>query len=150
MILISHRGNINGKFESYENEPNYIKKALDNGYDVEVDLWIKDREMFLGHDEPQYGIILSDFWLQQKNRIWWHCKNIEALEFCKDMGKYRIPNFFWHQEDDYTITSNGFIWVYPGKKLNKYSIAVMPELNNDNIKGCFGVCSDYIEKYKQI
>lgn len=150
MRLISHRGNINGKFESYENEPNYIKKALDNGYDVEVDLWVKDRKMFLGHDEPQYGIILSDFWLQQKNRIWWHCKNIEALEFCKDMGKYRISNFFWHQEDDYTITSNGFIWAYPGKKLNKYSIAVMPELNNDNIKGCFGVCSDYIEKYKQL
>ena len=28
MILISHRGNINGKFESYENEPNYIDKAI--------------------------------------------------------------------------------------------------------------------------
>jgi hypothetical protein len=27
-------------------------------------------------------------------------------------------HYFWHQEDDYTITSKGFIWVYPGKPLN--------------------------------
>jgi len=28
MVLISHRGNTNGKFESYENEPMYIDKAI--------------------------------------------------------------------------------------------------------------------------
>ena len=24
----------------------------------------------------------------------------------------------------------------------------MPELNNDNVSQCLGICSDYIEKYK--
>ena len=24
-------------------------------------------------------------------------------------------HYFWHQEDDYTITSKGIIWAYPGK-----------------------------------
>ena len=42
MILISHRGNINGKFKSWENEPTYIDKAISEGYDVEVDVWYKD------------------------------------------------------------------------------------------------------------
>ena len=50
MLLISHRGNINGKFESYENEPNYIDKALSLGYDVEVDVWFVDDNFYLGHD----------------------------------------------------------------------------------------------------
>jgi len=56
MILISHRGNINGKFESYENEPTYIDLALSKGYDVEIDVWYVDGLLYLGHDKPQYGI----------------------------------------------------------------------------------------------
>jgi len=42
MILISHRGNINGRFESWENEPTYIDKAIAEGYDVEIDIWHKE------------------------------------------------------------------------------------------------------------
>ena len=38
MILISHRGNINGPNPEMENNPEYIQKALDLGYDVEVDV----------------------------------------------------------------------------------------------------------------
>jgi hypothetical protein len=34
MILIAHRGNVNGRFESYENEPNYIDLAIKKGYDA--------------------------------------------------------------------------------------------------------------------
>lgn len=149
MKLISHRGNINGPNKQYENNPDYVKIALLSGYDVEVDIWVIDGKLYLGHDEPQYEIHLSEFWVQSKNRIWWHCKNIEALEYCKNMGNSRMSNFFWHQEDDYTLTSNGYIWTYPGKQLTKYSIAVMPELHNDDVSKSFGVCSDYIEKYLQ-
>ena len=38
MKLISHRGNINGKIEKFENNPNYIDTAIEQGYDVEIDL----------------------------------------------------------------------------------------------------------------
>jgi hypothetical protein len=56
-------------------------------------------------------------------------------------------HYFWHQEDDYTITSKGFIWTYPGKKLFLKSICVLPEkFNYEKIK-CTGICSDFIEKY---
>jgi hypothetical protein len=144
MRLISHRGNINGKFESYENEPNYIDLAIKKGYDVEVDIWYVDSILYLGHDKPQYGI---DFrWIRDRvTRLWVHCKNVEAILYFKECG-YSV-NYFWHQEDTVTLTSHQYIWAYPGKQPIKGSIAVMPEINNDNLSECIGICSDYIEKY---
>ena len=145
MILISHRGNINGRFESYENEPNYIELALSKGYDVEIDVWYIDNVIYLGHDNPQYVV---DFrWIRDRlNRLWVHCKNVDAVVYFKDCG-YDI-NYFWHQEDILTLTSKNYIWVYPGKQPIKNSISVMPEINNDNITNCLGICSDLIENYK--
>ena len=46
MILISHRGNLSGINKESENNPNYIKKAMDSGFDVEVDIWFKKGEFF--------------------------------------------------------------------------------------------------------
>ena len=40
MRLISHRGNVDGKYPQYENLPEYVDKAIDLGYDCEVDLWV--------------------------------------------------------------------------------------------------------------
>jgi hypothetical protein len=145
MILISHRGNTNGKFESYENEPMYIDKAISEGYDVEIDVWYKDNIWWLGHDKPQYGINYS--WLKErKTKLWIHCKNIEAMEWFNSFDGF---NYFWHQEDVMTLTSNGWMWVYPGKQPIKGSIAVMPEIYNDDVNECEGICSDYIKKYKK-
>jgi hypothetical protein len=145
MILISHRGNTNGKFESYENEPNYIDLALSKGYDVEIDIWYVDGLLYLGHDKPQYGI---DFrWIRDRfNRLWVHCKNVESVVYFKECG-YDV-NYFWHQEDTLTLTSQNHIWVYPGKQPINKSIAVMPEIHNEDTSNCIGICSDYIENYK--
>lgn len=145
MILISHRGNTVGKFESYENEPNYIDKAILEGYNVEIDLWMNDGVLYLGHDAIQYEINYE--WLKdRKNKLWIHCKNIEALEWCDEKIEF---HYFWHQEDTVTLTSQGTIWAYPGKQPIKNSIAVMPEIYGDNIIQCLGICSDYIQKYKK-
>lgn len=143
MILISHRGNIDGSDPSKENHPDYIKKALNKGYDVEIDLWYTNNELMLGHDEPQYKI---DFhWLtKRKKNLWVHCKNIECLQFLHD----KDINFFWHEKDTVTITSKGYIWAYPGKQPIKKSIAVMPEIEGDDISLCDGICSDIITKWK--
>jgi hypothetical protein len=145
MILISHRGNINGRLESWENEPTYIDLAIKKGYDVEIDVWYKDNLFWLGHDEPQYSI---DFrWLCDRiDKLWVHCKNIDSMICLKESG-YPI-NYFWHQEDDLTLTSLSYIWVYPGKQPIKNSVAVIPELYNDDTSKCIGICSDYIERFK--
>lgn len=147
-ILISHRGNINGRGnDSWENHPDYINTALSEGYNVEIDVWIVNDKIYLGHDNPQYEI---DFrWLRDRiTRLWIHCKNIEAMIFFKDCG-YKI-NYFWHQNDDYTLTSKHYIWTYPNKPILENCIAVLPELYPDwDISNAIGICSDYISKYKQ-
>ena len=145
MVLISHRGNINGKFESYENEPNYIDLAINQGYDVEVDVWYIDGLIYLGHDKPQYGV---DFrWIHDRvNKLWIHCKNVESVVYFKECS-YDV-NYFFHQEDTLTLTSKNDIWAYPGKQPIKNSIAVMPEIHNEDVSQCLGVCSDYIQNYK--
>ena len=146
MILISHRGNINGRIEEIENKPSYIDDAIKLGYDVEIDIWLNDGALYLGHDCIQYEISL--LWLIDRiDKLWVHCKNIDAIEFFNKIeNKF---NYFWHQEDTLTLTSKGYIWVYPGKQPINHSIAVMPELFNDKLTSCIGVCSDYIQNYKK-
>jgi hypothetical protein len=141
MILISHRGNTNGRTESWENEPTYIDLAISKGYDVEVDVWYVDNILYLGHDKPQYGI---DFrWFRDRiTKLWVHCKNIESLIFFRNL-QYEF-NYFWHETDTVTLTSLNFVWAYPGKQPIEKSIAVMPEINNDDLTVCIGVCSDNI------
>jgi hypothetical protein len=144
MKLISHRGNINGKIENMENEPTYIDLAIQKGYEVEVDVWYKDGNLFLGHDKPEHLIDIG--WLLNRiGKLWVHCKNIEAVTFFKEC-EYEF-HYFWHQEDDITLTSFKYIWAYPGKQPIKNSIAVMPELNGDDTSKCVGICSDYIINY---
>lgn len=154
MILISHRGNINGPNIKLENQKSYIDNALDLGFDVEIDVWY-DNGWFLGHDKPDTKITVN--WMKNRySNLWVHCKNLEAIKklSCRQHKWGNAPiTFFWHQNDDVTLTSAGHIWTFPGKKLNKLSICVLPEKTNydiKDIKKCFGVCSDYIERYKNL
>jgi hypothetical protein len=143
MILISHRGNIDGKKPHLENQPQYIDEAIDLGYDVEIDLWFIDGRVYLGHDEPQYEV--DDSWLGERtDKLWVHCKNVESLNWIRST----ILHYFWHEEDTLTLTSENYIWVYPGKQPIIGSIAVMPERCNDDVSKCIGICSDYIKKYE--
>ena len=144
MILIAHRGNTNGPMKSWENEPTYIDLAISKGFDVEVDVWYIDGLLYLGHDNAQYSV---DFrWFRDRlNKLWIHCKNIEAIIYFQNCG-YTF-NYFWHETDTVTLTSANYIWAYPGKQPIDKSIAVMPEINNDSLDSCIGVCSDFIAKY---
>jgi hypothetical protein len=141
MILISHRGNIDGKIIERENDPIYINEALDLGYDVEIDVWFVDGEFWLGHDSPQYK---TDYKFLMNDRFWCHAKNLDAL---MEMKKYAI-HYFWHETDTVTLTSKNYVWAYPGKQPIKGSIACLPEMENDNVLLCKGICSDYIKEYK--
>ena len=142
MILISHRGNLNGPNEDRENSPYYIMEAIAEGYDVEVDLWWVDGKVYLGHDEPQYEV--SDEWLGERiDKLWVHCKNVDSLNWIRNTSLH----YFWHEQDTLTLTSKNHMWVYPGKQPIIGSIAVMPEIHNDDISKCLGVCSDFIKRY---
>lgn len=81
MILISHRGNIDGKQPNLENAPYYINNTLKMGYNVEIDVWWYKDNFYLGHDEPMYKVEIKYL---QDYRLWCHAKNIEAIiEFQK-------------------------------------------------------------------
>jgi len=145
MKFISHRGNIRGREEEKENLPQRIEECLQLGLDVEIDVWCVDGRLFLGHDKPEHTVSI-DF--LRRERIWCHTKNINALSILSDEPDVHC---FWHQEDDYTITSRGVIWVYPGKTLTKKSICVMPEKSDythEQMGLCSGICSDYILEYQ--
>lgn len=144
MVLISHRGNTNGPNPTKENNPSYILETLSKGYDVEIDVWLKNGTFFLGHDSPLYEIDES---FLENERLWCHSKNFDSLE--KMLSNKKI-HFFWHQVDDFTLTSKNIVWTFPGKIITKNSVCVLPENSNyskEDIKNCFGVCSDYIKNY---
>ena len=140
MIYISHRGYINGVDEKLENNPDNISKLLKSNIHVEIDVRYHNDNFYLGHDEPKYKI-KSDF-LKHKN-LWCHAKDFKTLDQIRKVDCH----YFWHQEDDYTLTSEGYVWVYPGKPLIKNCIAVLPEKFKQDLSICYGICTDNIKKY---
>lgn len=150
MKLIAHRANTNGPNSNTENNPDKIIECIENGYNVEVDIRydIKTDTLWLGHDTPEY--MVNWWWLAGKaDHLWIHCKDIQTLhEFSTKTSSY---NYFWHQNDDYTLTSKNYIWSYPGKSYTSNTVIVMPETVNIDLKmlsvyNCYGVCTDFVDK----
>ena len=72
MILISHRGNLNGK-SNMENRPGHINKALWQGFDVEIDVWYID-------DESVYTTCVGKISISIKKQKKWHSNFLDQLE----------------------------------------------------------------------
>jgi hypothetical protein len=140
MLYISHRGYINGPNNDLENNPEQINNLINKKISIEIDVFFFKNSFYLGHDEPTYQVkpefLVNDY-------LWCHAKNQDALFQLKKIKSH----FFWHQNDDYTITSNGFIWVYPGKTPLKNSICLFPEKYHLDYSLCYGLCTDYLIRY---
>lgn len=146
MIYIAHRGNLQGPNPDKENHPDYLRSALKQGFQVELDVRFLDGTYILGHDEPQYEVPKN---FLSNNRFWVHAKDVTTLHMLMDRGNF--IHCFFHGEDDCAITSQGWIWTYPGKPIvTPRSIAVMPERVPPpySIKAGGGVCTDFPIKYK--
>ena len=146
MILIAHRGLFEGPNKDKENHPDQIDRALKAGYQAELDLWLVYNHLYLGHDEPQYKVEREFF---EKEGLWIHAKNLDALLWLTTTDY----NYFWHQDDDYVITSHHYIWTYPGKQLTGRSICVLPENIDSDVrlvkhKVCAGVCSKFASRLR--
>ena len=145
MKLIAHKGNIDGPNSVTENHPAQIDKCIAEGYDVEVDLWWdnEERKLWLGHCEPQYEV--SWWWLAGRaDNLWIHCKDFTTLhEFTTNTSGY---NYFWHQGDDYTLTSKNYIWSSPGKPFTSQTVMVIENVEDVKEYDCYGSCSDYVGK----
>lgn len=144
MKYISHRGNLIGPDPLLENEPGYIQDAMDAGFDVEIDVWFLDGKFMLGHDEPIYDIGV-EFLLN--DRLWCHAKNPQALEAMLKAGVH----CFWHENDERTLTSRGYVWTYPHKALVDRSVVVIldKELNYEYVARADAVCGDYVQSWRK-
>jgi len=126
MILIAHRGNYRGS-GSRENSPKHIQKAIDTGYEVEVDVWYINGNYYLGHDAPEYKGRKT--LIKHKKKLWCHAKDGPTLRQLMKDGY----NAFYNLLDSYVLTTRGFIWHYNGIK----SIFVL-----DKEGKLVGYCSD--------
>lgn len=148
MYFISHRGNLHGPKPQQENSIPYILNAIKKGFDVEIDVWYVNGSLYLGNDKPQYLVPEFKFFKDNANKLWCHCKNVQALDILLPLGIH----CFIHDKDQATLTSKNYIWLYPSKTINaNNSICVLPEWNDfdiHNVKKCVGICSDYIEFMK--
>tara|TARA_R100000805_G_C3557261_1_gene67241 strand:+ start:268 stop:708 length:441 start_codon:yes stop_codon:yes gene_type:complete len=142
MLLISHRGNIFGINKEKENSPKQIEYVIKQGFDVEIDVWSYDFRWFLGHDYPEYEVNFNFIYDNSKN-LWCHAKNLEALHSMCNSG----IRCFWHENDDFTLTSDNKIWTYPLKNVTENSIIVCRnvfETKRYYRQKIHGICSDFV------
>lgn len=156
-IIIAHRGLLDGPDSGLQNHPVQITKALGLGFHVEIDVWYIDDTWFLGHDGPEHRIDL-DFLTRNSDKLWIHCKNLDAFfKFKTDIGHQL--NYFFHDTDAVVFTSKNLVWTYFGKRetMHHSSVCVMPEVNYEwdeivqmtNNNSWCGICTDYPRKLKE-
>jgi hypothetical protein len=137
-IWILHRGLYNGPDTMLENQESILQKRLDEGWHVEIDVWQKENQIFLGHDSPVHK--LQNLSILSHPRSWIHAKNLEAASYCLENSLH----CFVHDSDIATITSKRYLWCFPGFSAGSSSIVVLPERSYvKNMFTCAGVCSDY-------
>lgn len=118
---IAHRGNTKGRIPKKENTVPYLLEAAKD-YFVEVDVWFRNGEFWLGHDFPAQRV---DVLFLNNEKFFCHAKNEAALH---EMTKRDI-HCFWHEDDQMSLTSKGFVWKYPEVYKNG---------------SLWGVCSDWL------
>jgi len=147
MIKIAHRGNYSGRNIERENTIDYIEEAISAGYDVEVDVWLINNQWHLGHDFPGEVIPLS---FLERQCIWTHAKNLVGYVSLYNNSKAHV---FWHNKDDFAITSKGIKWAKT-HVLTYDGVMVMPEFNDHHTSMIklghldpIGICSDDFSKF---
>jgi hypothetical protein len=139
--IISHRGNLSGPASDRENSPSYIIEALQH-FDVEVDVWRVNNSWMLGHDSPRYEVE-EDFFTPN---MWLHLKNYEAVENIAFVKKKL--QWFWHRDDEMTLTNKQNIWCYPGVYIKDSCVVECGKPFHIEQK-ISGVCTDYPRDWKK-
>ena len=122
-----------------------IDTALAMGYDAEVDVRVVKDRFYLGHDGPEVEVSQS-YLSDRSDFLWIHCKNSHALKKLLSLDF----NYFFHVDDDYTITSRGIVWAHPRAEVIPDSIVVLPEIYERSMNNIYGVCTDFPERYKGV
>lgn len=147
MKIISHRGNLTGPEPAAENSLKYIQRAVEAGFNVEVDLRLIGSEFYFGHDGPQYKV--DGDWIDaRKDKLLLHVKEFEVL---KQISMYTDGwHYICHTSDPFTITSLGFAWLHD-LSLEPDAGTYIPLITLESLKTysrawlleCYGICTDF-------
>tara|TARA_R110000824_G_scaffold300957_1_gene488995 strand:+ start:2072 stop:2527 length:456 start_codon:yes stop_codon:yes gene_type:complete len=149
MILISHRGNLNGREPEKENTPEYVEEAL-KYFDVEIDLRFREGAVWLGHDEADIRVD-PDWLIHNGDKLWIHCKDIQSILFLKKIDPdAESLNYFGHSQDEFVVTSMNDLFCIPSEELNENCVLVMPEFFDFEYTGqkVYGILTDFPIKYE--
>lgn len=104
MKLYAHRGNTEGAKPKLEHSPEYLEKALNEGYGVEIDAWYSPQRNLwsLGHEMPMYPIHRE---FMEDDRVIVHAKNEGTF---RQLLKYKNIHSFYQDRDKVVITSQGY------------------------------------------
>lgn len=137
-LQLHHRGNSRHQ-PHVENDPARIEQLVGAGRHVEIDIWYTSNGLFLGHDAPIYPVTI-DWICNRKEYLLIHCKDGATFSWLSDLnGEHGYElNLFYHTDEDYVLSSRGWIIAYPGKPLYPNCLNMMPEM-----MGCVALDTDY-------
>lgn len=153
MNIISHRGNLKGPDCSIENKPEQIDLCISMGFEVEIDLRLKDKKPFLGHDSPQYEV--TSEWIEnRKDNLLIHVKDFDGLVWLRENNPK--SRYFCHHNDDYTLISNGDVWIH-NLEIGLNNDCVIPLIDENSLKEfnfskneVKGICTDHVFVLKEL
>ena len=79
----------------------------------------------------------------KNDRLWCHAKNSDALYKMIENSVH----CFWHDKDDYTLTSQNVIWTFSEKRTTRNSIIVCQDEEQTKLYKSMpidGICTDYV------
>lgn len=150
MIFIAHRGNTEGP-SALENTARHIEAALDQGFDVEVDVRYIDGAYCLGHDYVTQQVPLN--FLARKG-VWVHAKDPDTFEHLASLGAhgvYSIIHTFYQRDDAISLTTRGYYWTHINNPVSSKHSIIMPTGTGSKIDTlCHGVCTDYAKAFRDL
>lgn len=142
LILISHRGNLDGVQEDRENTPSYIQTALREGFAVCCDVIAQHGAFLLptraGYHKLPYALLSNP-------QMWFLASDAITLDALCAVNAHAVP-----ASSPVALTSVHYLWCLPGADLTPRSIAVFPEEVNPawlESGEPAGVCSNEILRY---
>ena len=142
MIIISHRGNLAGPDKSRENKLFAIRECLDLGYDVEMDVWLRDEKYYLGHDGPDGEEV--PFTLLAHKGVWVHAKTPETFAKLSSFGArgiWNMINAFYHTTEGVVLTTRGYLWCHSNTPIPGKSSVIVHPVRPEHLEA-YAICTD--------
>ena len=147
MKLISNAGNLFGLTDN-DNKPEHIENTINQGFDVKVDLWLQDNQLYLGTYKPEYKLDI-DFLEKHHQKLWLQCHDLTIIERFYDLDPMGTKlNYFFIDKDPITRTSKWYN-IVSGEKPIKGCVYMNPEAHSDfDFTQCYGLISNSAAIYR--